>query len=252
MKKRTHPRNATIALAQIKYYDISRQNNLEKIKRYIKLAKKKKADIICFPESCISKNALEKEHKFIRQIREECRKNSIWCIVTEDVYKGGKLYNSAFLIDRSGKIKGDYKKIHLYGDKVNAGKKIRVFKTDFGKIGLAICWDLAFSELFKKLKRRGAEIVFCPAQWWYDAKAHEERHEARELKILESLLMSRAYENVYFMALCNPVMDSKFQISYTAIASPTRILKKIVRREGIITAKINLNQIKKIEKIYNS
>ena len=246
-------KNPIIALAQIKYFNISSRNNVEKIKKYIRLAKKRKADIICFPESCVHKTALlHKDHKLINEIKEECKKNKIWCIITEDIKIKHKSYNTALLINRDGKIKGHYKKIHLYGDKVSPGKKIKVFNTDFAKIGLAICWDLAFPYLFKKMKKTGAEIVFCPAQWWYDTMAHEEKHEIKELKILQALLRVRAYENVYFVALCNPVTESKHQISYSGIASPTGILSEIIKKEGLITAKINLKKIKELKDYYNA
>ena len=247
-------RNPVIALAQIEYFDITKRHNLEKIKRYIRKAKKAKADIICFPEGCIHKDELlNKNHKIVKEIAEECKKNNIWCIVNEDMKINGKPYNTSILIDRQGKIVGDYKKINLYGDKkVKPGKKIIVFKTDFAKIGIVVCWDIAFPALFKKMKLKGAEIIFCPSQWWYDAGTHKRNHKRREIQILESMVLARAYENVFFVAICNPILSSKFQISYTAIASPTRIIKKLVGEEGMITAKINLNKIKKVERIINS
>lgn len=250
-KRRKQP---IIALAQIKYFDISKSNNVEKIKKYIRMAKKKNADIVCFPESCVHKTkTLHPEHNFIKEIREECKKNSIWCIITEDVELKNKFYNAALIINRSGRIIGNYKKINLAGDSkhITPGTRPVVFKTDFAKIGVAICWDLTFPHLFKKMKEDGAQIVFCPAQWWYDAAAHEEKYEQREMEILESLLKARAYENLFFVALCNPVMESKYQVSYSAIASPTKILNKIVKKEGLITAKINLNKIKKLHAIYD-
>ncbi|MDP3027751.1 MAG: carbon-nitrogen hydrolase family protein [Nanoarchaeota archaeon] len=252
-RKKSKRKKPIIALAQIRYFDIYRKNNVEKIKRYIRMAKKANADIICFPESCIHKTeTLYFNDTLIREIREECKKNEIWCIITEDLEIRGKRYNVSMLIDRKGEIKGGYRKIHLYGDEVNPGRKIRVFKTDFAKIGIVICWDLAFPELFKRYKDAGAQIVFCPAQWWYDTKAHDEKHEQREMKILESLVIARAFENVYFVALCNPVMESKYQISYSAIASPTKILKKIIGKQGMIISQISLNEIEKAQKIYDS
>ena len=242
-----------IALAQIKYFDESKFNNVEKIKRYIKIAKKRNADIICFPESTVHKNkVLSLNHKFIKEIQEECQKNSVWCIINEDMMIKNKVYNVAILINRDGKIVGHYKKIHLYGDDVLPGKKIHVFETDFAKIGIVICWDIAFPELFRRMKKAGAEIVFCLSQWCYDTKAHDKDHKKREAKILESLIRTRAYENVIFVALCNPVVDSRYQVSYSGIASPTKILKEIIKKEGLITAKINLNEIKKIHKIQDS
>ncbi len=156
----------------------------------------------------------------------------------------------ALLIDRKGRIRGRYKKINLYGDKVCPGNSAKVFKTDFGKIGVVICWDLTFAKLFENMKKSGAEIVFCPSQWWYDTQAHKNRHKQREINLLRSLIQARAYENIYFIALCNPILDSKYQISYSAIASPHKILKESIDSEGLITSEVNMNDISKFRKFY--
>ena len=247
---------ARIALAQIRYFDDNTRHNVSKIIKYIKLAKKKKADIICFPESCIHKSALDLNHWVVEEVKKECKKNNIWAIITDDIQVRGKTYNKSILINRKGTITGGYNKIHLYGDKTEAGKKIQIFKTDFAKAGLAICWDLAFPELFKKLKQAGAEIVFCPAQWWYDAKTYQKYEYSvarkKEAEVLRSLIRTRAFENQFFVAICNPVMNSNFQVSYTGIASPVKILKEIEDKEGMIVVKVNLNEIKKAEKLYKS
>jgi len=247
MKKKT----AIIALAPIKYFDISKKDNLKKIKKYIKMAAKKGADIICFPESCLHKTeALSINHDFIQQIRAECKKNSIWCIITEDLILKKKSYNMAVLIDRNGEIKGKYKKIHLYDDGVKAGRKVRVFRTDFAKIGIVICWDLTFPELFLKMKERKAEIIFCPAQWCYEHKAYDKKHKEKEIELLRSLTIARAFENIYFVALCNPLRDKEDQVSYSAIVSPHGVLNETIDEEKLMISKLNLNEIKRLEKIY--
>lgn len=242
-----------IALAQIKYFDIHKKNNLTKIKDYIKKASKLNADIICFPETCIIKEKyLYLNHNFLKEIMEECKKNKIWCIITEDIMHGSKLYNTSILIDREGKIKGKYKKINLYAERnVNPGSKVRVFKTDFAKVGIAICWDLAFPELFHRMKRSGAQIVFCPAQWAYEEKVYGKDHKKRELFLLKSLILTRAFENLYFLAFCSPFRpDQKSLLSYSNISCPHKILKEIIDKEGIIFADLNLNEINKFKRIY--
>jgi len=252
--KRGKKRICTIALAQIKYFDVNKKNNVEKIKKYIRLAKSKKADIICFPESSVHKTkTLHFDDEFIKEIKEECRKNSIWCIITEDFSIKGKVYNLSILIDRTGKIKGSYKKIHLYGDSdgIYPGKKIKVLQTDFAKIGIAVCWDLAFPDLFSKMKKAGAEIVFCPAFWCYEEKAYDKNHQKEETNLLRALVHTRAFENLYFVGLINPVVKRKDMVSYSTIVSPQKILKEIINKEGLITAKVNLNDIKKMEKVYS-
>ncbi len=254
MKKRVRRKNPVIALAQIKYWDVNKRNNVEKIKRYIRLAKKRGADIICFPESAVHKTkTLHFDDKFFKEIKEECKKNSIWCIITEDFEIKRKTYNLSVLIDRKGKIKGTFKKIHLYGDSdgIYPGKKVKVFQTDFAKIGIAVCWDLAFPDLFRKMKKAGAEIVFCPAFWAYEEKAYDKNHLKEETNLLRSLIRTRAFENLYFVGLVNPLIKREDMVSYSAIVSPQKILKEIMEKEGIITAKIDLKEIKRFEKIYS-
>ena len=110
-------RKPRIALAQIRYSD--KNNNLEKIKKYIRLAKKANADIVCFAEICITKKeTLHFNHVLLKEIKNECRKYSIWCIVSDEFKIGKKEYNIAIWIDRQGKIKGHYKKINIYGDEL--------------------------------------------------------------------------------------------------------------------------------------
>ncbi|MBS3143350.1 carbon-nitrogen hydrolase family protein [Candidatus Woesearchaeota archaeon] len=241
-----------IALAQIKYFDIHPEHNLQKIKQYIRKAKKNNADIICFPETCvIRKKYLHSNHQFLKEIKKECKSNNIWCIITEDFLIESKLHNTSLLINREGKIAGMYKKINTYAERgVTPGRKIAVFKTDFAKIGIVICWDLAFPLLFHKLKKSGAQIVFCPAQWAYEKKAYERDHKKNELKLLRSLINSRAFENLYFVAFCSPFRNQEDLLCYSAIASPHKMLKEILNKEGIIFADLDLNETKKLKKIY--
>ena len=240
-----------IALAPIEYYNECKGHNVAKIKTYIGLAKKAKADIVCFPESCIKKHGkLALTDKFIKAIREECQKHAIWCIITEDIAVGKKTYNMSILIDRQGKIQGDYKKINLYGDRVTPGNKIKVFQTDFAKIGIAICWDLTYPDLFVKMWKKGAEIIFCPAMWNYDQISHDREHKKREIQLLRAMTLARAHENIFYVALCNPLLKDKTQISYSAIANPHRIVKELIDKEGIMTAQIDLKKLKQFRKFY--
>src|SRR3989344_3103681 len=76
MKRQKKP---IIALAQIKYYDTSKESNVEKIKKFIRLAKKKNADIVCFPESCVHKTIFfSKNHKLINEIKQKLEKKFVF------------------------------------------------------------------------------------------------------------------------------------------------------------------------------
>ena len=252
-KLKAKTKNPVIAVAQIRYFDTPEKHNVAKIKKYIALAAKAGADIICFPETCVHKtDFLRFDDKFIKEIRESCKENNIWTIITDRFIKNSVDYKISLLIDRQGKIKGDYKKINLYGDTGGAtpGNKIFVYQADFAKIGIAICWDLAFPEIFSKMKKAGAEIVFCPSYWCYEYIAHEKDHKARELNLIKSLVLSRAFENLFFLAYVSPITKEPDLISYSAIVGPHRILKDIKDREGLILQKINLKEIKKFSKVY--
>lgn len=81
-----------------------------------------------------------------------------------------KVFNSAVLIDREGKILGQYDKIHPVSTECESGitpgsSPPKVFDTDFGRIGIQICFDVYWMEGWKSLKQQGAEIVFWPSMF---------------------------------------------------------------------------------------
>ena len=79
---------------------------------------------------------------------------------------GGRTYNAAVVIDRQGRLVGKYRKTHLplaeVEDGVTPGSDYPVFDTDFGRIGIMICWDAFFPETARILRLKGAEILFWP------------------------------------------------------------------------------------------
>lgn len=108
----------------------------------------------------------------------------------------GQIYNTAFVVDR-GELKGSYRKLHLFSvmgeDRfLGAGEKSLVVPTSVGRLGIAICYDLRFPELFRKLALEGAEIVCLPAEWPKPRQEH-----------WRTLLRARAIENQLFVAAAN-------------------------------------------------
>jgi predicted amidohydrolase len=79
-----------------------------------------------------------------------------------------RIYNAAVVLDRSGKVLGEYRKIHPTDGEINNGITPGpidppVFNTDFGKIGIQICFDIEWSDGWKNLRQSGAEVVFWPS-----------------------------------------------------------------------------------------
>lgn len=107
-----------------------------------------------------------------------------------------KLFNTAYLVD-SGALLGEYRKLHLFSvmgeDRyLAAGNATSVVSTSVGRVGMAICYDLRFPELFRKLALDGAEIVCLPAEWPKPRQEH-----------WRTLLRARAIENQVFLAAAN-------------------------------------------------
>ena len=80
--------------------------------------------------------------------------------------EGSAFYNTAVLIDREGRLVGKYRKVNLpydeFEDGITPGKEYPVFQTDFGKVGMMICWDFEFPEPARALALQGAEIILMP------------------------------------------------------------------------------------------
>ncbi len=98
-----------------------------------------------------------------------CKKYGMYAIANFTEHCDGTIFNTAVIIGRDGGIVGKYRKTHLcatekrcYG--VEAGGELPVFDLDFGRIGIAICMDMYFPEVFRVLTLKGAEMIFWPHQ----------------------------------------------------------------------------------------
>jgi predicted amidohydrolase len=80
--------------------------------------------------------------------------------------EGSTVYNTAILLDRQGRLAGKYRKVYLpigeIEDGLTPGTEFPVFRTDFGTVGLMICYDVFFPDPAKALARQGAEILLLP------------------------------------------------------------------------------------------
>ncbi|NCN87010.1 carbon-nitrogen hydrolase family protein [archaeon] len=233
-----------IAVAQIEVFD-ELKKNVKKILDFIDKASLKNADLVCFPESCLGEDFLNIDCKEIKSIQKKCKEKSIYCIFGAHIKEKNRIFNSAVLVDRSGKIQNVYKKVNLFPNldlrQTSPGKENKVIETDFGKIGIIICWDFAFPEYIKKLSKNGAQIIFCPSYLLDDAKISKD--------VFRSYPLTRAFENLAYFVSCDAFTDEVLSESY--ICSPLKILNKIKNREGIIFADLDLKKITQLRKTYN-
>ena len=119
----------------------------------------------------------EGDDRVLAEVREAAAKAGIWvhigslAILRED----GKLANRGFVIDDSGEIRARYDKMHLFdvdlptgeswreSNSYTRGERAVTVKTPLGVLGLAICYDLRFPDLFRTLSDAGATILALPA-----------------------------------------------------------------------------------------
>jgi omega-amidase len=107
-----------------------------------------------------------------------------------------RIFNTAFVIDH-GEVLGRYRKLHMFStmgeDRFLApGERTLVVSTSLGRLGVAICYDLRFPELFRMMALEGAEIICLPAEWPKPRQEH-----------WRTLLRARAMENQFFVVAAN-------------------------------------------------
>jgi predicted amidohydrolase len=127
-------------------------------------------DIVCLPE-LFSRRAPESVPGPVTELLSAwAREHSSYVVFGLKTMTGGKVYNSALLVDRKGQIVGQFNKMHpteneLAEGTVPGGTEPSVFETDFGTIGIQICFDINWWDNWKRLKQKGAKIVFFPSAY---------------------------------------------------------------------------------------
>ena len=113
--------------------------------------------------------------------------------------RGGSYFNTSILFDRNGTNIAEYRKIHLFTyncrepEILTPGEKLAVVDTEFGRIGLATCYDLRFPELFRKMTvEMGAEYFLITSGWPYP-----------RIEAWNTLNQARALENTCYLISCN-------------------------------------------------
>jgi predicted amidohydrolase len=80
--------------------------------------------------------------------------------------EGTAVYNTAVLIDREGRVAGKYRKVYIPREEfetgITPGSDYPVFRTDFGTVGMMICWDVQYADPARALALRGAELILMP------------------------------------------------------------------------------------------
>lgn len=201
---------------------VSRETYIAQCEQYLRDAGKAGCDLLLLPEHFDSFGAAEMQTRdggiydektdrsaLYRAIAEPipgamtqrlgriCHEYGMYCVACYTEQDGQRLYNTAVLLDRTGAVSGKYRKSHLCGGEercngISAGDEIPVFQTDFGTIGIAICMDMYYPEIFRILTLKGARVILWP---------HQTYGPSEEIVLLQA--RCRALDNSCYLAGSN-------------------------------------------------
>ena len=252
--------NFRIGLCQMKVVD-DKKLNLDKAKEMIDRAAKEGAEMIILPEMF---NCPYDTNKF--KAYAESRGNSKSLKVVSNAAKNhgvyliagsipelldGKIYNSCFIFDKKGQILDVHRKMHLFdvdipdiefkeSETITAGNRLTVVATDPIKIGVAICYDMRFPELFRLMALKNADLMVVPGAFnMTTGPAH-----------WKTTVRARAIDNQTYVAAVSPASNK--YLSYVAyghsiIADPWgKVIGEAGYGEEIIYATIDIRYLKNV------
>ncbi|MEJ2258948.1 MAG: carbon-nitrogen hydrolase family protein [Nitrosopumilaceae archaeon] len=249
-----------VAIVQFKA-STNKETNLRKITDFISKAAKNKAKLVAFPEFMMFYTSSSQSPKqlaslaetingnFVSTITKSAKENNIPVVGSfyEKSSKKDRVYDTSFVVDKSGKVISTYRKIHLYdalgfreSAKMTSGSKIaKPVKTSIGKLGMMICYDLRFPEMSRSLAAAGSEILVAPSAW---VKGNmKEEHWL-------TINKTRAIENGCYVVA--PDQVGNIYCGRSVIVDPYgKVLVDMKKKQGIAYADIDLKKIKQTRKV---
>lgn len=244
--------------------------NLIEAARLISDATKAGARLIVLPENFAIMGMTEDDKVHLREeegsgviqdfLSEQAKKNNIWLIggtIPLSCEDKERIYAACLVYDEKGNEVSRYDKIHLFdvhldvsgeiyqeSETIKAGNNVVVVDTPYGKVGLAICYDLRFPELFRQMVLSGAEIMVLPSAFTaITGKAH-----------WEVLLRARAIENLSYViasAQGGYHVNGRETHGDSMIIDPWgTVLDHLPHGSGYVIADIDINQVKKVRQSF--
>ena len=235
-----------------------KQKNLERARQMLEQANREGAELAVLPEMfcCPYSN------RFFRSYGEEeggpawqalsgmAREFSFYLVAgSMPELKDGQVYNTAYVFDRTGQQIAKHRKAHLFDIDVEGGQRfqesetlspgdqITVFDTEFGRLGLCICFDFRFQEMAKAMADRGAQLIVVPAAFnMTTGPAH-----------WDMSLRMRALDNQVYAMGCSPARNTESSYvayGYSLVASPWGDIRgKLDETPGILIETVDTEWI---------
>ena len=196
----------TIALAQMDVALGSPKENQLIAQHLAAQAAAQEADLLLLPELWATGYDLDRTHEYAAPLDSGhfalmanlARTHRLYVAGTAlEANPAGRPFNTAALYGPDGKCAGAYRKVHLWAplgevEHMTPGHAMPAFDLPWGRVAMAICYDLRFPELWRRLADAGAQLVLIPAEW-----------PARRVEHWRLLLRARGVENQLYVAGCN-------------------------------------------------
>ena len=260
MKKMTEIK---VAVLQTNVY-ADKAKNIEAAAQYLETVTKEKVDFVTLPEMFNCPYQTKNFPVYAEREGGETWQTLSKLAKTHGVYlsagsvpesdETGHTYNTAYVFDRKGNQIAKHRKMHLFdiaieggqhfkeSDTLTAGNQITVFDTEFGTMGICVCYDFRFPELARLMVLKGAKIIFAPGAFnMTTGPAH-----------WEIMFRSRALDNQVYTIGTAPARDTESEYvswGHSMIVSPWgNIVKQLDEKEGYIIHTLDLDYIEQVRK----
>ncbi len=244
--------------------------NLLEAERLIGMAVDKGASLVVLPENFAIMGKEETDKVSVREVdgdgpvqeflSQQAGRHGIWLVggtvplVAED---DNKVRAASLLYDDQGKQVARYDKIHLFdvsvgesneryteSDTIEAGDRAVVVETPFGKLGLSVCYDLRFPELFRTMLDQGMELLALPSAFTaITGRAH-----------WEPLVRARAIENLCYVMAAGQGgyhVNGRETYGHSMIVDPWgQVMNELANGSGLVCADIDMDRLRNIRRTF--
>jgi len=244
--------------------------NLLEAERLIGMAVDKGAKLIVLPENFAIMGKEESDKVAVREsddggpiqdfLSQQAVKQGVWLVggtVPMAAKADNKIRAACLLYDDQGKQAARYDKIHLFdvslvdsderyaeSEAIESGDQAVVVETPFGKLGLAVCYDLRFPELFRTMLDQGMDIIAMPSAFTaITGKAH-----------WSILVRARAIENLCYVLAAGQGgyhVNGRETYGHSMIVDPWgQVMNELANGSGLVCADIDMERLKNIRRTF--
>lgn len=194
------PGRRNVTIATVKFHPEHTHSAEENVREFAELIERsvpEKTDVIVLPEGMTVAGTGKSDADVsesvpgptTEKLAELARRKNAYIVAGIYEREAPAVYNTAVLIDRTGRLIGKYRKVYLPREEIEAGltpgNDYPVFNTDFGKVGIMICWDVEYADPARALALKGAEMILMPI-WDGDATLTKARAVENHLFLVSS------------------------------------------------------------------